>query len=642
MNKKASIKIKIMMGLVPLVLIALTVSIITFSEKTFDAEATHWIEQSSKRKVDAAELKYRLLKLLSTPNKQEQFHNIRIIKNHIKNIDKFFKSKFESRSYVYSIFSADNVLSLDEKSKAMWNDNVKASLELALELSREDIDEELTSNIFNFLDDFGAQVDRESLVQHQNLESIKSVINSSVYVLDIFLLGIVVLIYLQGVTIGNRVKELTSNILNFEDKDSHDLPLISGNDELVELNQAYNQIMTSLHSTTISKNFFENVLGSMTDALVVINVDGRIIHFNQTMLKLFGYSEEEIKGKRFIEFIDFEDNTLATADLTTSDLYEELSWVKLGILNKTNVELVHNYELKIKNHQNIAIPCLLSGSILHEQNSSQSSYVIVLKDITQIKEFEEELEVERSKSVQAGKMATLGEMAGGVAHEINNPLATIDGLSKRIKIAMNKDPIPVDKIKLNIEKIEKHITRIAKIVSGLRSFARDGSKDPFERVNLSEILEDSLELCHERLKNKGIKLIGFDDFSKFPSIKGQQIPLTQVFVNLLNNAHDAILELDDKWIRLESKEEQDFLEISITDSGPGIPEEIRAKILQPFFTTKPVGIGTGLGLGIIVGILEKHGGAIKVDDNCPNTRFLITIPKNFNNNVTESFESRSA
>lgn len=236
---------------------------------------------------------------------------------------------------------------------------------------------------------------------------------------------------------------------------------------------------------------------------------------------------------------------------------------------------------------------------------------------------------EREKELQlmhASKMSSLGEMSAGIAHEINNPLAIIQGKSYQIrKCAGIESPDREQMIKLT-DDIDRTVQRISKIVKGLRNFSRDGERDPFEKKQMKTLIDETLSFCLSRFNNHGIKL----EVSPVPdslTIECRPTPISQVILNILNNAFDAVENLDQKWVRLAIEEVQGYIEIRITDSGHGIPVAIRRKILEPFFTTKEVGKGTGLGLSISHGIILAHNGSLEIDASCPNTCFKIRLPK---------------
>jgi C4-dicarboxylate-specific signal transduction histidine kinase len=177
-----------------------------------------------------------------------------------------------------------------------------------------------------------------------------------------------------------------------------------------------------------------------------------------------------------------------------------------------------------------------------------------------------------------------------------------------------------------MEKIRSTAARVTKITLGLRKFAREAHSDPVTEALVSEIVDDTLSFCTQRLKQHSVDL----RLQPIPAnlrIGCRPTEIAQVLLNLLNNAVDAVQELPEKWIELSVQDEGGDLEISVTDSGTGIPERVREKMGQPFFTTKEVGQGTGLGLSISQGIVKAHGGKLTLDSECRNTRFVISLPK---------------
>ncbi len=227
--------------------------------------------------------------------------------------------------------------------------------------------------------------------------------------------------------------------------------------------------------------------------------------------------------------------------------------------------------------------------------------------------------------LHSAKMASLGEMAGGIAHEINNPIAIIQGRAQHMRERIESGELNSDYLLKGISKIEEVTNRIIFIIKSLRSFSRNAEKDPFSEVPLQQIINETLELCRERLKNHNVEL----RVSPIPDIsiscRGPQI--SQVLLNLLNNAHDAVLETESPWIMVRVSDLVDQVEISVIDSGHGIPAEIADRIMEPFFTTKDIGKGTGLGLSIAKGLVEDHRGELKLDRNSSNTRFVVILPK---------------
>jgi len=251
---------------------------------------------------------------------------------------------------------------------------------------------------------------------------------------------------------------------------------------------------------------------------------------------------------------------------------------------------------------------------------------IIGVDITELRRHEKTILEQQQALISSAKLSSLGEMAGAIGHEINNPLTLIIGYVEDLRRKMNRKPMDKMKINLTLEKLEKTTWRIAKIVKGLKSFAREGDADPFQEVSAKSILEDTLELCSQRFKHHDVDLI----VCEFPlpiTFDCQKTQFEQVVLNILNNAFDAVVDLSEKWVKINVSCDPNTVWLTITDSGPGISKEIVDKIHQPFFTTKIVGKGTGLGLSISKGIIEQHGGHLCVDQSSPNTKFVIELPR---------------
>jgi two-component system NtrC family sensor kinase len=238
----------------------------------------------------------------------------------------------------------------------------------------------------------------------------------------------------------------------------------------------------------------------------------------------------------------------------------------------------------------------------------------------------EELEEQRTRTANASKMAILGEMAGSIAHEINNPLAIILGSLNMMK-KMDTSGELTNEIRDNIlEDINATTWRIEKIVKGLRFFARDSSQDSFNKVTIGQILDNTLSLCREKFRIKGFEMI-INVPNRDLVINCQPVSISQALLNLLGNSFDAEENKPERWVRIDCVEKNDGIEIRVTDSGSGIQNKIKEKIMVPFFTTKPVGKGTGLGLSIVKGIVEQHKGDFVLDDSKPNTSFVMKLPK---------------
>jgi C4-dicarboxylate-specific signal transduction histidine kinase len=251
---------------------------------------------------------------------------------------------------------------------------------------------------------------------------------------------------------------------------------------------------------------------------------------------------------------------------------------------------------------------LVAGQVMRQVEAKQAS-----------------LETQR-RVTQSAKMSALGEMASGIAHEINNPLAIIQGHLNRMRTLIENDIIENDTLMDSVQISSKTVSRVGKIVEGLRNFARDGEGQPFEKAELFQIVNDTLSLCQERFSNHNIKM-NVHPISRTIVLECRQVEISQVLLNLLSNAFDAVVDCPERWVDLKFVDRGTEIEVRVTDSGRPIAHEIRQKMFEPFFTTKMVGKGTGLGLSISKGIVEGHQGTIKLSDGEGNTEFVVRLPK---------------
>ncbi len=252
-------------------------------------------------------------------------------------------------------------------------------------------------------------------------------------------------------------------------------------------------------------------------------------------------------------------------------------------------------------------------------------YILYINDLTDEIETKAIVDASRAKSAQASKMASLGEMAGGIAHEINNPLSVILMNSEIISDMLQEEDINREFLQKTTGLITLTAKRISKIVQGLKKFSRDDSNMSLEKVEVSTVVEDTTSLCKERLTKKRISLI----VEPVPNwiLFCRPVGLSQVILNLVNNSCDAIDETPEKWIKIFFREDENGYCIYVQDSGRGIPKDIQEKLMEPFFTTKAVGKGTGLGLSISKGIVEAMKGNLCYCEVDSHTTFKISLNK---------------
>jgi signal transduction histidine kinase len=222
----------------------------------------------------------------------------------------------------------------------------------------------------------------------------------------------------------------------------------------------------------------------------------------------------------------------------------------------------------------------------------------------------------------------LREMAGTFAHEINNPLAVITGCLEQLHELVMPQMTGMERQNADslFVKIQGTVDRMVKIVRGLRNMSRIGEGNVFQPVSLRTIMDEVLELCDERLKSHNVRVTSNISPANL-ELDCCSIQIAEVFLNLIVNADDAIAELEEKWIRIEAEDTDGGLQISVTDSGRGIPAEEADHIFAPFYSTKSASRGAGLGLSIAKRIVHAHNGVIQLDRACSNTKFVILFPK---------------
>ncbi len=254
-------------------------------------------------------------------------------------------------------------------------------------------------------------------------------------------------------------------------------------------------------------------------------------------------------------------------------------------------------------------------------------YLVTISDITQRLETEQQL-------IQASKMATLGEMATGVAHELNQPLSVIKTASRFFMKKINKKEKIEDDILFTLsEEIDAYVDRATKIINHMRQFGRK-SDTTLKKVQVNATLEKALDILDQQLKVRGITVV-WDLEPDLPLILADPDRLEQVFINLLINARDAI---DERWqshqprkeakkISLKTRSDSKEITVEISDTGPGIEAALLERIFEPFFTTKKVGQGTGLGLSISYRIIKDCKGSIRaVSGKGKGTSFILKFP----------------
>src|SRR5437867_3832570 len=269
----------------------------------------------------------------------------------------------------------------------------------------------------------------------------------------------------------------------------------------------------------------------------------------------------------------------------------------------------------------------------HQSNlrleSSRKAMIHIMGDLrettAEIQRREKELRDKQEQLVQAGKLATLGELTTGVAHELNNPLNNIGLFVGNAIDLIEHGLTDEEQIIRQLRHATQQVGKATEIITHLRTFGRAApvSREP---IALRQVIERALALMREQLRLRGIDVV-VELGSREPVVLGNPIQLEQVFINLLTNARDAVATSPRKAIRISASVDAEVVELEFADTGHGIPTGLDRRIFDPFFTTKDVGKGTGLGLSITYGIIKEHGGTISVvSPPGVGATFVIRLP----------------
>ena len=353
-----------------------------------------------------------------------------------------------------------------------------------------------------------------------------------------------------------------------------------------------------------AQNELHQTLNAVNKCLMVATTDraGSILQVNEKFTEVTQYTTSELIGQN---------HRILRSGLHPPEFFQEL----YNVISSGKI-WSGEFKNRRKNGEIYYVQTVIAPT--RDQNNQVDRYMSFSVDLS-------DMRVAELKLIYASKMATLGEMAAGIAHEINNPLAIITGRAMLLGRRLKSPEMETEKIESDVETISITAERIAKVVRGLRFFTRNAENDPMRPMVFSKILDETLELCAEKLRLAQVTLRR--NLKEDPEVHCRPEQISQVLLNLISNSVDAVCDLPEPWIEVEISCVDKEVVISVTDCGKGIPDETAAKIMQPFFTSKTSGKGTGLGLSISKGIIEAHSGKFFYDKNWPNTRFVIQIPK---------------
>jgi PAS domain S-box-containing protein len=370
----------------------------------------------------------------------------------------------------------------------------------------------------------------------------------------------------------------------------------------LENGRLYRQLRTKADELDRLREFNENIVESLDDGLVVLDLEDRIVRWNHALEQLYGVSRQSAAGRALSEVFEPRFVDAVTAARRDNPAGATLYRVPLTCRGTGDRPLLVNVAtVPLRTHFGPEVRT--TGTML------------IVEDISARVELEEQLQLSE-------KMASIGLLAAGVAHEVNTPLTGISSFTQMLLEGAD----PEDPRTRLLEKIERQTFRAAKIVNGLLNLSRQGGAGTGDRssVDVNAVINDVLALLEHQLENGRIK-VRRELESPAPLVTGAEHKLQQVFLNLFLNARDAMPK--GGWLSVGTRVEGSRVLVTVADTGSGIPTEQLSRIYDPFFTTKSIGQGTGLGLSITYGIVREHGGTITVESAVgQGTQFAVSLP----------------
>ncbi|MFB0506661.1 MAG: PAS domain-containing sensor histidine kinase [Thermodesulfobacteriota bacterium] len=381
---------------------------------------------------------------------------------------------------------------------------------------------------------------------------------------------------------------------------------VPGQFEFSQLVQAYNQMLSSLKK---SEEHLRKVFYAADDAIVTTDREGRITLWSESSERMFGYGKDQIVGKDL--------NTLHSPKMNPDFIkHMQESAVKKGRWQG---------EITYSNSKGHSFDGWCVMTTLTDETQEIIGYLSVVRDVTEKKQMEMQL-------IQADKMASLGELAAGVAHEINNPLS---GIISNAEFLQEEIPAESEEQQEEIQEIVDNSQRIKTIVQDLLNFSRQRDSKTYGILDISSVITSSLNLTEHQIQLDRIKVVK-EIGEALPPVRGSFNQIEQVFINLLSNARYALNRKypdphEDKTLLIRTNQAEEngrkYVRVEFHDRGIGIPEEDVDKIFNPFFTTKEQGQGTGLGLSISYNIIQEHQGAIRFESKEGEyTKVTVDLP----------------
>ncbi len=350
------------------------------------------------------------------------------------------------------------------------------------------------------------------------------------------------------------------------------------------------------------------VLESASEGIILIDRGGRMTLVNAAAERMFGYARSELLGQSLEILLPVRARPAHAAHRT--DYFAEPHARPMGI----------GLDLSGRRRDGTEIPVEISLS--HVESSGGGLAMAFITDITERKRVQAQLERQREVLYQNEKLAALGTMAAGIAHEMNNPLGIITTRIEVMLLDAEQQQLPAQVLE-DLQVLHRASQRVARIAASLRSFARH---TPGDRVplDLNAIVDESLQLMRKPLAADNVQVVASLDRA-LPPILGDTTTLHQVLMNLITNAREAMTAGGHIRIETSPADRPGWIRLLVADTGPGIPAEEISRIFDPFFTTKRT--GTGLGLSVTYGIIQEHGGTVDVQSRPgAGTTFILSFP----------------
>lgn len=365
----------------------------------------------------------------------------------------------------------------------------------------------------------------------------------------------------------------------------------------VENGRLYTQLQVKAAEVDRIREFNENIIESLNDGLVVLDLEDRVVRWNAALARLYGVAGAAAVGEPLAALFD--------ASFTDRFAAERRARPAGSTLYRAPLTSRHAGEPRDLLVNAAQAPLLTPGG-------DTAGTMILLEDITARVRLEEQLQLSE-------RMASVGLLAAGVAHEVNTPLTGISSYTQMLIEGTEPDDARLEVLK----KIERQVFRATRIVNGLLNLSRPGQAEATGPVDVNGVMNDVLVLVEHQLRTSNIRIRR--ELSKAPTVaQGVEGKLQQVFLNLILNARDAMP--NGGWLSVRSRIEDDRAVIDVADTGAGIANADLSRIYDPFFTTKAVGRGTGLGLSIVYSVVQEHRGTIDCRTGSGGTRFTVTLP----------------